>query len=57
MQEIDNENDISNLCETSEEKNEIDDFKNSEQRVDKFKETLFLKSKENNEPNSFVSTI
>ena len=57
MQEIDNENDISNLWETSEEENEIDDFKNSEQRVDKFKETLFLKSKENNEPNSFVSTI
>ena len=57
MQEIDNENDISNLCETSEEENEIDDFKNSEQRVDKFKETLFLKSKENDEANSFVSTI
>ena len=57
LQEINNLDDISNLCETSGEENEIDDFKNSEQRIDKFKETLFPKSKENDEPNSFISTI
>ena len=45
MQEIDNENDISNLCETSEEENEIDDFKNSEQRVVSLKKLFFLKVK------------
>ena len=57
LQEINNLDDISNLCETSEEENEIDDFKNSEQRIDKFKKTLFPKSKENDEPNSFISVI
>ena len=57
LQEIKNLEDISNLCETSEEENEIDYFKNSEQRIDKFKETLFPKSKENDEPNSFISAI
>ena len=57
LQEINNLDDISNLCETSGEENEIDDFKNSEQRIDKFKETLFPKSKKNDEPNSFISAI
>ena len=57
LQEINNLDDISNLCETSEEENEIDYFKNSGQRIDKFKETLFTKSKENDEPNSFISAI
>ena len=57
LQEIDNLDDISNLRETSEEENEIDDFKISEQRVDNFKETIFSKTKENEEPNSFISTI
>ena len=57
LQEIKNLDDISNLCETSEEENEIDYFKNSEQRIDKFKETLFPKSKENDEPYSFISAI
>ena len=46
MQEIYKLDDISNLCETSEEENEVDDFKNSEQIVDKFKKTLFPKTEE-----------
>ena len=33
--------DLSNLCETSEEEGEIDEFKESEKRVDKFTETFF----------------
>ena len=37
--------DLSNLCETSEEEGEIDQFKESEKRVDKFTETLFPISK------------
>ena len=46
LQEIYKLDDISNLCETSEEENEVDDFKNSEQIVDKFKKTLFPKTEE-----------
>ena len=57
MQEIDKLDDISNLCETSEEENEVEDFKNSEQIVDKFKETFFPKTEENEECNSFISAI
>ena len=57
LQEINNLDDISNLQETFEEENEIADFKISEQRVDNFKETIFPKNKENEEPNSFISTI
>ena len=37
--------DLSNLCETPEEEGEIDQFKESEKRVDKFTETLFPISK------------
>ena len=33
--------DLSNLCKTSEEEGEIDEFKESEKRVDKFTETFF----------------
>ena len=36
-----NDIDLSNLCETSEEEGEIDEFKESEKRVDKFTETFF----------------
>ena len=57
MQEIDNHNDISNLCETSEEENEIDDFKIQKRGLISLKKLFFLKSKENDETNSFVSTI
>ena len=42
LEEIDD--DCSNLHETSEEENEVDDFQNEKQRLDKFKETLFLKN-------------
>ena len=49
---------LSNLCETSEEECEIDDFKDIEKRIYKFKETLFLVpgSKDDNW-NSFVNAI
>ena len=39
--------DLSNLCETSEEEGETDQFKESEKRVEKFTETLFPISKNN----------
>ena len=49
---------LSNLCETSEEEGEIDDFKDTEKRIDKFKETLFLlPGNKNDNCNSFVNAI
>ena len=49
--------DLSNLCETSEEEGEIDQFKESEKRVDKFTETLFPISKNNQKNNSLTNAI
>ena len=50
--------DLSNLCETSEKEREIDDFKDSEERIDKFKEILFpLSGSENDNCNLFVNAI
>ena len=53
--------DISNFCKTSEEEVEIDEFKDIEKRIEKFKETLFPVSTDNdddeNNYNSFVNTI
>ena len=50
--------DLSNLCETSEKEREIDDFKDSEKRIDKFKETLFpVSGRENDNCNLFVNAI
>ena len=49
---------LSNLCETSEEEGEIDDFKDTEKRIDKFKETLFpVPGSKNDNCNSFVNAI
>ena len=53
--------DVSNFCETSEEKIEIDELKDTENRIERFKETLFPVSTDNdddeNNYNSFVNTI
>ena len=50
--------DLSKLCETSEEEGEIDDFKDSEKRIDKFKETLFpVPGNENDNCNSYINAI
>ena len=50
-----NDIDLSNLCETSEEEGEIDEFKESEKRVHKFTETLFPVSKNNQKNNSLTN--
>ena len=34
-------NEISNFCETSEDENEVDDFKDVEKRIEKFEEMLY----------------
>ena len=53
--------DVSNFCETSEEEIEIDEFKDTEKRIEKFKETIFPVSKDNdddeNDHNSFINAI
>ena len=50
---------ISNLCESSEEELEIDDFKNLEDKIKKFTENLLPKSNENEDDqhNSFIRAI
>ena len=57
--DIDNFDEISNLRESSEEETEIDDFKNSEEKVKKFSQSLLSKSNENEEDehNSFIRAI
>ena len=53
--------DVSNFCETSEEEIEIDEFKDTEKRIEKFEETLFQVSMGNdddeNNYNSFVNAV
>ena len=53
--------DVSNFCETSEEQIEIVGFKDTEKRIEKFKETLFSVSRDNDDDeniyNSFVNAI
>ena len=52
---------VSNFCETSEEETEIDEFKDTEKRIEKFEETLFPVSTDNdddeNNYNSFINAI
>ena len=57
---VDIENlECSNFCETSEEEGEIDELKDVEKRVEKFKETLLplLSDNEHENVNSFVNAI
>ena len=56
VQDID-DIDLSNLCESSEEENEIDQFKDSEKRVEKFSETLYPISKDQNNNITLTNTI
>ena len=43
LKELENFNDVSNLCESSEENSEIDDFRQSEQKVKNSLKTCYLK--------------
>ena len=50
--------DLSNFFETSEEEGEIDEFKDTEQRMEKFKETLFsIPIDDDGNYNSFINAI
>ena len=53
--------DLSNFCKTSEEETKLNEFKDSEKRIEKFKEALFPVSSDNdvnqNDYNSFINAI
>lgn len=54
---MENFNDFSKFCETSEEQGEIDDFKDSEKRIQKFENTLFPLSLDDENWNSLTNAI
>ena len=50
--------DLSNFCKTSKEEGEIEEFENTEKRIEKFKETLFpLPIDDDENYNSFINAI
>ena len=59
LKDIENLDEISNLCENSEEELEIDDFKNSEEKIKNFTENLLSKAneQEEREHNTFMRAI
>ena len=59
LQDIENFDEISSVCESSEEEPEIDDFDTSAEKVKKFSESLLPKSNRNEETehNNFIRTI
>ena len=59
MKNIENFDEISNLCESSKEELEMDDFKNSEEKIKNFKENLLPKANEHEEGehNTFMTAI
>ena len=59
LAEVENFDDFSNFCEYSEDElGKVDEFKNSNKRLEKFEETLFPKSEEHNSfPNSILYAV
>ena len=57
LEDIENFDEISNLCESSEEELEIDDFKNAKEKIENFNETLFPKTNNENIENNRLITV
>ena len=57
LEDIENFDEISNLCERSEEELEIDDFKNAKEKIENFNETLFPKTNNENIENNRLITV
>ena len=57
QEDIENFDEISNLCESSEEELEIDDFKNAKEKIENFNETLFPKTNNENIENNRLITV
>ena len=50
LEDIENFEEISNLCKSSEDELEIDDFKNAKEKIVSFNETLFRSTPDKNNP-------
>ena len=57
LEDIENFDEISNLCETSEEEFEIDDFENAKEKIENFSETLFPETNNKNIENNRLITL
>ena len=57
LEDIENFDEISNLCESSEEELEIDDFKDAKEKIENFNETLFPKTNNENIENNRLITV
>ena len=57
LEDIENFDEISNLCESSEEELEIDDFKNAKEKIENFNETLFPKTNNENIENNRLINV
>ena len=57
LEDIENFDEISNLCESSEEELEIDNFKNAKEKIENFNETLFPKTNNENIENNRLINV
>ena len=57
LEDIENFDEISNLCEISEEEWEIDDLKNAKEKIENFSEILFPKTNNKNIENNRLITL
>ena len=57
VEDIENFDEISNLCESSEEELEIDNFKNAKEKIENFNETLFPKTNNENIENNRLINV
>ena len=57
LEDTENFDEISNLCESSEEELEIDDFKDAKEKIENFNETLFPKTNNENIENNRLITV
>ena len=57
LEDIENFDEISNLCEISEEELEIEDLKNAKEKIENFSETLFPETNNENIENNRLITL
>ena len=57
LEDIENFDEISNLCEISEDELEIEDLKNAKEKIENFSETLFPETNNENIENNRLITL
>ena len=57
LEDIENFDEISHLCESSQEELETDDFKNAKEKIENFNETLFPKTNNEDIENNLLITV